>query len=297
MSIKLLADSGCDLSRELAEKYNIVLLPLTAICNEIEYKDGIDITSKELNQRMREGDVFTTAQISIDAYYKAFLEEVKQGNQVIALVLSSGITSSINSAKLAKNMVLDEKPDAVIEIIDSKLASLGYGLLARRVAEYINNGMDFEDVILKANELIKSTLTLFTVDDLKYLHRGGRVSSAEKFVGGMLNIKPILLVDEEGRLIPIDKARGLKKVFKKFIDLLKEKIDSNIDKDQLVLIGHSDSLEAALDFKAMLENEMGFKNIYVDEIGGVISSHSGPGTIVITLLKNNIEKKYMDIKM
>ncbi len=297
MGIKLLVDSGCDLSQELAKKYNVGILPFTAICNEVEYKDGIDITSKELNERMREGDVFTTAQIPIDEYYKAFLKETEKGNKVILLVLSSGITSSINSARLAKNMLLDENPNAVIEVIDSKLASYGFGLLVRRTAEYIQNGMDFDDVVLKINELIDSTLTYFTVDDLKYLYRGGRVSAAEKVVGGMLNIKPVLHVDKEGRLIPIDKARGIKKVYKKFVELTKKEMDPDINKDQLIIVGHSDSLQSALDFKEILANEMGFTNIYIDEIGPVISSHSGPGTLMFTLLKKNLEEEYMNIKM
>ena len=297
MSIKLLVDSGCDLSQELAKKYDIGILPFTAICNEVEYKDGIDITSKELNERMRKGDVFTTAQISIDGYYKAFLEEVEKGNEVISIVLSSGITSSINSARLAKNMLLEEKPNAVIEIIDSKLASYGFGLLARRTVEYINSGMCFKDVVLKIKELIDSTITFFTVDDLKYLYRGGRVSAAEKVVGGMLNIKPILIVDKEGRLVPIDKARGLKKVYKKFVEMVEKETDKDLKKDQLVIIGHSDSLQSALDFKEILESEMGFTNIYIDEIGPVISSHSGPGTLMFSLLKKNIEEGYMNIKM
>lgn len=222
---------------------------------------------------------------------------MEKGNEVISIVLSSGITSSINSARLAKNMLLEEKPDAVIEIIDSKLASYGFGLLARRTVEYINSGMCFKDVVLKINELIDSTITFFTVDDLKYLYRGGRVSAAEKVVGGMLNIKPILIVDKEGRLVPIEKARGLKKVYKKFVEMVEKETDKDLQKDQLVIIGHSDSLQSALDFKEILESEMGFTNIYIDEIGPVISSHSGPGTLMFSLLKKNIEEGYMNIKM
>ncbi len=154
-----------------------------------------------------------------------------------------------------------------------------------------------EGFVLKIKELIDSTITFFTVDDLKYLYRGGRVSAAEKVVGGMLNIKPILIVDKEGRLVPIDKARGLKKVYKKFVEMVEKETDKDISKDQLVIIGHSDSLQSALDFKEILESEMGFTNIYIDEIGPVISSHSGPGTLMFSLLKKNIEEGYMNIKM
>lgn len=296
MSIKLLIDSGADLSQELAKKYDIGLLPLTTICNGVEYKDGIDISSKQLNERMRQGDVFSTAQITVDQYVKAFNEEVKRGNEVLCLTLSSGITGTINSARIAKDLILEENPSAVIEIIDSKLASYSFGLLARRIVEYINAGFEINKIVNIVNEIIKNTFVTFTVDDLKYLHRGGRVSSVQKVVGGMLNIKPILIVDHEGRLIPVDKARGLKKVYKKFTSMIYEEVSDDIDKDQLVIIGHSDSKELAIDLKNVLINELGFTNIYIDEIGAVISSHTGPGCIEMTLLKKNMDD-FMNIKM
>ncbi len=297
MNIKLIVDSGSDMSQELAKKYDITVIPLTAISKDDEYKDGIDILPNELYDRIRNGEVFTTSQVSVEEYVNEFKKEIDKDNKILCLTLSSGISGCYNSAKLAKDLIIDENPNAEIEIIDTKLASYEITMLAIRIIKMINENLSFEDIIKKTKELIKATFVVFTVDDMKYLHRGGRVSTAQKVIGGMLNIKPIMKVDEQGKLIPIDKARGLKKVYKKFAEYIDENMDSNIPKDQLVIIGHADSLDLAKDLKGVIEEELGFTNIYVDEIGAVIGSHTGPGCLMITMLKEMTDENLLNIRI
>ncbi|WP_300410494.1 DegV family protein [Lagierella sp.] len=297
MNIKLIIDSGSDMSQELAKKYGITVIPLTAISKEDEYKDGIEILPDELYQRIREGELFTTSQVSVEQYVNEFKKEIDNDNKILCLTLSSGISGCYNSAKLAKDLIIEEYPKAEIEIIDTKMASYEITMLAIRVITMINQNLSLEEIVLKTKEFIKATYVIFTVDDMKYLHRGGRVSTAQKVIGGMLNIKPILTMDDDGKLKPIDKARGLKKVYKKFAQYIQENMDSNLPKDQLVIIGHADSLDLANELKSAVEEELNFTNIYIDEIGAVIGSHTGPGCLMITMLKEVTDDSLVNIKI
>ncbi len=290
MAVKLIIDSGADTPIELASKYNIDVLPLTVISNDIEYRDGIDISPKEITDRMKEGDVFTTSQVSFEQFYNKFNEEVKKGNEIIYISLSGGISGCYNSSEMAKKEILQENPDAKIYLYNSKCAAFGIGLIAIRTSKLINEGYDAEYIFEKVKFMADNTEHFFTVDDMKYLYRGGRVTAAQKVLGGVLNIKPMLTVNkEDGKLISIDKARGLNQVYKKIISRIKDITkNNNILKEQTIFICHSDSLKNANILKDMVVEELGIKNIIVVEIGSTIGAHTGPGCIGIFVSREEI---------
>ncbi|QQK07579.1 DegV family protein [Miniphocaeibacter halophilus] len=290
MALKVIVDSGSDIPEELVEKYDLIMLPLTVISGDKEYSDGVDITSKELTDRMKQGEVFTTSQVTYDQFYNKFKEEIEKGNEIVYIALSAGISGCYNSGVLAMNDILKEYPEASIDVINSNCASLGIGLVAIRAAILVKNGFDSKYIVDKIKFLADNVEHYFTVDDMQYLYRGGRVTATQKILGGMLNIKPMLTVDKgNGKLIPIDKGRGLKQVYRKIISKIKEDIaDNNLFKTQTMAIVHSDFLENALELKNMISNELGAENIIVGNIGSTISAHTGPGCIAVFINKKEI---------
>lgn len=290
MALKIIVDSGSDIPKELVEKYDLNVLPLTVISGDKEYSDGVDITSKELTDRMKEGEVFTTSQVTYEQFYNKFKEEIIKGNEIVYIALSEGISGCYNSGVLAMNDIIKEYPEASVDVINSNCASLAIGLIAIRAAILVENGFEPKYIIEKIKFLADNIEHYFTVDDMKYLHRGGRVTATQKILGGMLNIKPMLTVNKEnGKLVPIDKGRGLKQVYRKIISRIKEDtINNEILKTQTMAIVHSDSLENALELKNMIANELGIENIIVGNIGSTISAHTGPGCIAVFINKEEI---------
>lgn len=290
MAIKLIIDSGSDTPIELASKYNIDILPLTVISNDVEYRDGIDISPKELTDRMREGDVFTTSQVTFEQFHSKFKEEIEKGNEIIYISLSGGISGCYNSSEMAKKEIIQENPNAKIYICNSKCAAFGIGLIAMRASKLVSEGFDAKYIYEKIKFMSDNTEHFFTVDDMKYLYRGGRVTAAQKVLGGVLNIKPMLTVNkDDGKLVSIDKARGLNQVYKKIISRIKDVTkDNNILEEQTISICHSDSLENANILKDMVVEELGLKNIIIGEIGSTIGAHTGPGCIVAFVSKKEI---------
>lgn len=290
MALKIIVDSGSDIPRELVEKYGLTMLPLTVISGDKEYSDGVDITSKELTDRMKQGEIFTTSQVTYEQFYNKFKEEIINGNEIVYIALSAGISGCFNSGVLAMNDILKEFPEASIEVINSNCASLAIGLVAIRAAILAENGFDSKYIVDKIKFLADNIEHYFTVDDMQYLYRGGRVTATQKILGGMLNIKPMLTVDKSnGKLIPIDKGRGLKQVYRKIISKIKEDtVNNSLLKTQTMAIVHSDFLENALELKNMISNELGVENIMVENIGSTISAHTGPGCIAVFINKKEI---------
>lgn len=290
MKLKLFLDSASDITIDMANNIDAVIIPLTVISDNIEYRDGVDIDSKQLTDRMRNGDVFTTSQVTYEQFYTKFKKEILKGNDILYISLSSGISGCFSSAIMAKNSILEEMPEANIYVIDSKCASYGIYLVAKRIARMIQRNFDIEYIINKAKFLCNNVEHYFTVDDMKYLYRGGRVTATQKIIGGMLNIKPLLTIDKiNGKLISIDKSRGLKQVFKKIIENIKNDTIGNIAlENATIAIVHSDSLENAMELSDMIQKDLKIKNIILGNIGPTIASHTGPGCIAVMVNKNEI---------
>ncbi|MDP4550752.1 DegV family protein [Alkalihalobacillus macyae] len=282
MNVKIITDSASDLPDELITKYDIDIMPLVVIMGNDEFYDREDIHAKELYKALREGEMAKTSQIPPSRMKETFVKYAEQGQPFIYIALSSGISGTYQSASIIKNEVQEEFPNVQMEVIDSKAASLGYGLMAISAAELAFNGKTADEI---KQHLSTTYLThmehIFTVDDLEFLQRGGRVSRASAFVGGMLKIKPVLHV-EDGKLVPIEKIRGKNKVVKRMVDIMKER-GVNLQ-SQLIGITHGDDLESAEKLKSAIQEAFGSERFVIHEVGATIGSHSGPGTLALFFL-------------
>ncbi len=281
LGIKIITDSGSDLPIEIINKYNIELVPLIVTYDDNKYLDRKTIKAKEIFDGMREGKVYKTAQVPPATFEELFTQYAQKGEECIYIAFSSELSGTYQSSKMIKEKILKEYPDFKLDIINSKCASLGFGLVVYQAALMVEAGKSREEIVEKVKFYAEHMEHIFTVDDLEYLFRGGRVSKTAAFIGGLLNIKPLLDV-EDGKLIPIEKIRGRKKVMKRILEIMEERGD-NLE-NQLIGISHGDDLEAALKVKEMIKNEFGSKKFIVNSIGSAIGAHSGPGTLAIFFL-------------
>jgi len=272
----LVIDSGCDLPLEYIRQENIV--PLGLICNfkgqAIEDDFGEHFVRKDFYDALRQGEMPTTSQINSERYVEVFRKYVMENKSIIYIVMSCALTGTINSANIARETVLEEFPQADISIVDSKCASLGQGLLVHYAYEMLKKGDSKEEIVdwLEANKL--KINHWFTVNDLNHLKRGGRISSSAAAVGILLNIKPVLYVDNEGRLMPSSKCRGRKKAINTLAQKFKEKTDPS--KEQVIAISHGDCIEDALALETLVRQNGNVKDVILNYVGTAIGSHTGP---------------------
>ncbi|HLV10524.1 MAG TPA: DegV family protein [Halanaerobiales bacterium] len=281
MSVKIIADSACDLPREIIEEYDVKALPLRVTIDDQEFKEWEEIKPIEVYDGMREGKVYKTAQVPLIEFQELFTSYAQEKQSCFYIAFSSELSGTYQAAVMAKNQVSEEYPEAEIEILDGKCASLGYGLVVYYAVMMAAEGMGMKEIIEKTEFNARHMEHIFTVDNLDYLYRGGRLSKSAAFVGGILNIKPILDV-EDGKLIPIEKKKGRKRVLKRIIELMEER---GVDlENQLIGISHSDDEEGALKLKEMIKERFGAKEFMIHTIGGVIGAHVGPGTLALFFL-------------
>lgn len=287
MKTIIITDSCSDLPLEYIEENNLHVLSFNVLFKGQEFQDdlGKTLKYKEFYQGVRSGDMPSTSQINVQSYLDTFKDYVLKGYSIIYLGFSSALSGSINSSHVAKASLLEEYPNADITIIDTKAASLGLGLIVYYANEMLKKGALKQDIVdwVENNKL--KVNHWFTVDDLNHLKRGGRVSSTAAAIGTLLSIKPIMHVDDEGRLIPISKAKGRKKSLRALVDIFKDRAVN--PKDQIVFISHGDSEADALLLKEMLLTETSATNFIVNPIGPVIGSHSGPDTIALFFIGEN----------
>ncbi|WP_353092869.1 DegV family protein [Tissierella praeacuta] len=286
MTIKILSDSACDLSKDIIEKYNIEILPIVVINDDKEYLDNVTIMPEKVYEDMKNGQVYKTAQIPPNVFKDKFIEYAKNGDSVIYIGFSSQLSGTYQTSLVIKESIIDEYPNLDLDIVDTKAASGGFGLIVLQAAKLAKEGKTKEE-ILKAIEFYKDNMEhIFTVDDIEYLFRGGRVSRMQAFVGGLLNIKPVLHV-EDGKLIPLGKVRGRHKVFKTMLDIMEKRTKDADLKEQIICITHGDDLEGALKLKELIIERFGAKTFIINTIGAAIGAHSGPGTIALFFLGEN----------
>jgi len=284
--MKIFTDSGCDLPKSYYEENDVVLLPLRVQLNNKEYEDVIAIDSKEIYDAIRKGAQPKTSQVSPELFLKHFEELAKNDEEGIYIAFSSELSGTYSTAQMIRNQVLEQYPSLKLAIIDSKCASLGHGLVVEEAVRLRNIGVSLEDMTSKINTLAPQVEHLFTVEDLDYLAKGGRVSKASAFLGGLLSIKPILNV-EDGKLVPIEKSRGRKKALNRMLDLMQERGGSFSNK--IVGISHSDDAAFANEAKASIQERFSPQAVQITMIGSAIGSHVGPGTIAIFFTNKSFE--------
>lgn len=279
--MKIIADSGCDLSNEYYNEYNIELVSLTVHLDEKDYLDGKTIDPKVVYDAMRSGSSPKTSQVSPQTFKDIFTTYAKSGQPCVYLALSSELSGTCQTGRMMLEEVKESYPEADIHIIDTKCASLGYGLVILRAAQLAKEGATVEEIIETASYHADHMEHIFTVDDLEYLYRGGRVSKTAAFVGSLLKIKPLLHV-EDGKLIPIEKIRGSKKVLKRMIDVMEERGDDLAN--QPIGISHGDASEQAHNLAEMIKEKYNNDNIIIEMVGSSIGAHAGPGTLALFFL-------------
>ncbi|AEA16539.1 MULTISPECIES: DegV family protein [Bacillus] len=286
MGVKIITDSAADLPVELLQAYDIDLIPLRVYDEaETEYLDGVTLESVTLLQKMREGAVYRTSLPSLETFQEKFVSYAKEGNPCIYLAFSSELSGTYQSSVVIKEEVKETYVDLDLEIIDTKCASLGQGLVVLEAAKMAKDGASKEDILNRVDFLMNHMEHIFTVADLQYLVRGGRLSKVAGFIGGLLNIKPILNV-EEGKLVPLEKVRGKKKVLSRIVDIMEER--GKDLKGQTIGMTHGDDLETAEALKALITERFGCEVFIVNTIGAAIGAHTGPGVITLFFL-NEVE--------
>lgn len=277
-------DSTVDMPKEYVQEKNIPIISLSYIIDGVTYKDMDGLSGKEFFDKIRAGAMPTTSQVNPEQAKDAFLPFVKEGKDILHIAFTSGLSGTYNSTRIAAEELCEEYPDRKIIVVDSLCACLGEGLLLYKAVEMKEQGKSLEEIAewVESNKL--HICHDVTVDDLFHLYRGGRVSKTSAVLGTIIKIKPIIHVNEEGKLIVIGKERGRKKALMTLVDRMEEK--SQGFENDTVFITHGDALEDAEFLKAEIQKRFGIEKIMINGIGSVIGSHTGPGVIAIFYMGN-----------
>ena len=280
--IKIMTDTASDITLELAAEYDIELLPINISFGNTQYKDRYDLTSDEFYKKMESIDELPkTAQITVSEHYDGF-KKFSDNHTIIYCPISANASGTAQSANMAKQMIEDENPDADIRIAQCNTFTYGYGLWVIEAAKMAKNGAGADDIVNMLNKNIADTEIIFAVEDLKYLRKGGRISPAANILANVLDIKPILTVDD-GLVTSKDKVRGAKKLYKKLLDILVA--DAREDYDQTIVILHGQAPDKAEILKNLLIENTPYKNTITVEVGPTIGVHTGPSVIAYVFLK------------
>ncbi len=286
--------STADLPTEFAKEHNITVLPYQFFMDGKEYYDdqGVSISTHDFYEKVRAGSMPTTSMVNADRYIAFFTPFLEAGKDVLHLEFSSGLSGSYDNAVMVSEQLMQKYPGRTVKVVDSLSASRGYGLFVHLVMLKKEEGATLEQAGAYAEELKWKITHWFAVESLEHLRRGGRVSRASAFLGTMLNIKPVLAFNNEGKIIPVEKIRGRKKSLIEMVNKMEEDVD-NPD-GQIVYVGHGDSPEDA-EYVAQLIRERfpTVKETLINYTGPVIGAHSGPGTVNIHYVgKQRVDTKF-----
>ncbi|HBG02197.1 MAG TPA: DegV family protein [Firmicutes bacterium] len=288
MALKIITDSACDLPDDIVKKYDIDVLPFLIYIDGIEYKDGIDITTKEVYDAIRQDKVPKTGQVPMDEILGTIRKYAEQNRQCLYLSFSSKLSGTCNTVRLVAQEVMSAFKDFQITVVDTLSGSLAQGLIVLEAAQNVKAGMAPAAIIEWARRRSQDNVEhVFSVDDLNYLYRGGRVNYASAFLGGLLQVKPILHV-RDGLMIPFQKVRGKKMAIKRLVELVKERSLAN--PDQIIGITHADDPTAAKELQSLLRNTLGYRNFVVNLIGSVLACHIGIGGVAAFFVNSNIDE-------
>ena len=276
----IFTDSCCDVSPEMLAQWGVSYANMTfSFDGEDKEYINTDITNKEFYDRMRQGAHPRTAAINADTFTRAFTPFLKEGKDILYVAFSSGLSTTVNSAHMAVDDLKESYPDRKIIVVDTLAASAGGGLMVYMAVSKKNEGASMEENAAYLESLVPHHCIWFTVDDLEYLKRGGRVSPLVAFAGSVLGIKPVLQMDDEGHLIKAATARGRKKAIETLADKYSEL--SYEDKNTPVFISHAECESDAQLLADTLKKRHGVEVALISQIGPVIGSHAGPGTIAL----------------
>ena len=281
----LITDSSADLSQEMVQELGVTVLPLSFTIQGKTYRNYPDNREMDLPlfyDMLRAGELAITSAVNVAEYTQAVEPILQEGKDVLILAFSSGLSSTYQASVLAAGELREKYPDRKIYTVDTLCASLGQGLLVYLAAQEQRKGKSIEEVRDWAEETKLHLCHQFTVDDLHFLKRGGRISATTAVVGSMLQIKPVLHVDNEGHLINIGKARGRQASLKALVDKMEKTVTEEGRKT--VFISHGDCRKDAVTVADMVRERFGTQDIRINFVGPVIGAHSGPGTLALFYL-------------
>ncbi|MET3543819.1 DegV family protein with EDD domain [Paenibacillus favisporus] len=275
----IVTDSTADIPEDIAKQHDIHVVPLRLMFGEDTFEDGVDISAEVFYKRLVQSEQLpTTSQASPADYMQVYQEIMNEypGSPIISIHISSGLSGTYQSATIAKSM-LDGDPD--ITIVDSKSASYGFGLLVVHAARLAAEGKTAEEIVRSVEEVRRQRKLYFLVDTLEYLQKGGRIGKAAAMIGNLLNIKPILSIDEEGIIYAVEKVRGRKKALARILERFREDLGGvqNIN----VAVGHTADPASAEPVLEDLARDFRLQEVVLTNIGPVVGTHVGPGTLAV----------------
>lgn len=286
MQFEIVTDSSCNLTDAMIDEFGLHILPLRFMSDNEEYQSynkGEDSDLKQFFDMMRKGKVFTTSLPYPDKSEALFRELLESGRDVLYIGFSSGLSGTYEAMSNILELLKGEFPDRKIYHVDTLAAALGQGLLVYKAAQIAQAGASIEETCdwVKQNRL--NLAHWFTVDDLMFLFRGGRVSRTKAWAGSLLNIKPVLHVDDEGHLIPMEKVRGRKKSILALLDHMESSALAPVA-DQTIFISHGDCKEDCDFLASEIKKRFGCTDIRTNILDPVIGAHAGPGTLALFFL-------------
>ncbi len=278
----IFTDSTCDLEPEYADTLDVSVIALEFTYDGKSYCDGTGMSYKDFYNLLREKKSVTTSQINTGTFIEKFEPYLKEGHDILYIAFSSGLSGTFASAQIAREELLKSYPERKLIVVDSLCASMGEGLLVYYAAQKKREGLSIDELAawLEAHKL--NICHWFTVDDLFHLKRGGRVSAASAVLGTMLGVKPVMHVDNAGKLILMEKARGRKAALNSLVEHMKA--TATVTENDAVFISHGDAIEDANFVKDLVLNAFPVKEVRINYVGSVIGSHSGPGTLALFFL-------------
>ena len=282
---KIITDSACDLPKAMLQELDVTAVPLTVNFRGETRADSVDHAEvKELYNAMRSGEVASTAAVNPDGWASKIEPALAAGFDALVLAFSGGLSTTYQSAVIASTDLLETYPDRKVIVVNTCAAALGQGLLVYHTCKMRDAGLSLEELAAWVEENKDHVAHWFTVDDLVYLKRGGRVSAATALMGTMLNIKPVLHVDNEGHLVSMVKARGRKAAINTLVSKLQE-LGGDWD-NSTVFICHADCPDEADRLAELVKEKCGVQETFIGNLGAVIGSHAGPGTLALFFMGN-----------
>ncbi len=279
--IIITTDTASDISLETAQKYGIHLMPINLNIDGKEYKDRYELTPEQFYSVLEESSsIPKTSQITVNEHMEEF-KKFSDDHTIIHVSISANASGTNQSAHLAANEIREENPDADITILDPASFSYGYGLYVIEAAKMANDGKSKEEIIDYLTKCFEKCKVFFATETLDYLQKGGRISSGTKLIANVLDITPILTI-ENGLVTSKDKVRGSKKLLGRIADMVNEAADHSIE--QKIAIMHGNSLEKAEKFKEKLIEKTGFSDYEIEILGPTIAIHAGPGALGVIFL-------------
>lgn len=278
MTFIIVTDSTSDLPISWVRENDVTVLGLTINLDGVTYETVGEkrLTSAELLEKMETGGQPTTSQVNVGQFEEVFEAAAKEDKEVLYLAFSSALSGTYQSGTIARDMVLDAYPDVVIEIVDTKAAAIGEGYLVMQAAQARAAGKSLAETKALIEDLVPRLRTYLLVDDLNHLVRGGRLSKSAALIGGLVNIKPLLALNAEGKLEAIAKIRGRKKGIKEMLNLTLDNLDHST-----VMVAYTGDIEAAEAIKATLLEDSRVTDVLLTELGPIIATHTGTGALAI----------------